>query len=174
MTFAMSVMIISPSAAAGCRAPSATSQTETSCCRRSSLKWDLLKRLTWLDTRLRHALRNQTLPGVSLQFGTAAVCQCGADWWPPREEKKGGKKGTLDTDVEVFPMDAVRDAWGRGGSLKKTTKKRRWIKGWGDTEPKGGRRGGGERKTNERGKSGEIDDTLSSDEVTRAVEVRGE
>lgn len=31
-----------------------------------------------------------------------------------------------------------------------------------------------ERKINEEGRSGEIQDTLSSDEVTRVVEVRGE
>lgn len=45
-----------PSAAAACRAPSATNQTETSWHWRTSLNWDLLKRLRWLDTRLRHAL----------------------------------------------------------------------------------------------------------------------
>lgn len=31
-----------------------------------------------------------------------------------------------------------------------------------------------ERKINEQGKSGEIEDTFSSDEVTHVVEVRGE
>lgn len=45
-----------PSAAAACRAPSATNQTETSWYWRTSLNGDLLKRLRWLDTRLRHAL----------------------------------------------------------------------------------------------------------------------
>lgn len=33
--------------------------------------------------------------GVSLWFGTAAVCQCSAEWMP------SGKWSTLETDVEV-------------------------------------------------------------------------
>lgn len=124
-----------PLAAAACLVQSPGNQIRrTSWYPRTSLNWDLLKRLRWLDTWLRHALWNQTLPGVSLQFGTAAVCQCAADLWPPREEKRErGRKATLDTDVEVFSMDAVWDAWGRGGSFKKNS---RWIKSGGEAEPK--------------------------------------